>query len=155
MCHFRILVPWIYGGLLPVSVLLPFSCYCISDAKYILTLPVRYYQVCPVVSSCRFGITRLETLSEHWRVTQTRCRTSPLIRLESCWLPALRIWPSNSGTSRALNASEPCMVNWAKVCYNILPTVLLHRCLDWPLTHCVPQPPPTHALSLLRSLLVS
>lgn len=74
--------------------------------------------VCSVALFCRFGTTRLGISSVPWRVTLTRCRTSPLIRLESCWLLALRTWPSNSGTSRALSASGPCTVHISCIYYH-------------------------------------
>ncbi len=97
--------------------------------------------VCSVALFCRFGTTRLGISSVPWRVTLTRCRTSLLIRLESCWLLALRTWPSNFGTSRALSASGPCMVHISCIYYHIITifkSTARRTSLNglWPTTHC-------------------
>lgn len=62
------------------------------------------------VLSCRCGITRREILNAHLRATRTRYRISRLTKLESCLHPAPQTWLSSCGISKALNASEPCMV---------------------------------------------
>lgn len=64
--------------------------------------------MCVYFSRC--GTMRQGTLSGHWRAIQILSRTFPLTRRASCWPPALQTWPSSCGTSRALSASEPCMV---------------------------------------------
>lgn len=72
--------------------------YCERDAKHVNVL------------SCRCGIMRREILNAHWRATLTRYRISRSTKLENCLHPAPRTWLSSCGISKALNASEPCMV---------------------------------------------
>lgn len=55
---------------------------------------------------------RQETLSAPWRGTQTLCKIFPLTTLANSWPPVLLIWPLSYGISRALSASELCMVRY-------------------------------------------